>query len=102
MKRVVSAVESGKCVLAIAGSLSKDPDVLLALKDRIALPAMALSGPVSRPLLQVCAESVARAVAQPGGVLVLVEPQSVDNQGLKLLAKQIANASNKPEVLVVA
>ena len=102
MKRVVTAVESGKCVLAVAGSLSRDPDVLLALKDRSALPAMVLSGPASQPLRQISADAVARSVAAPGGVLVLVEPQSADMQGMKAIAKQLSSASNKPEILVVA
>ena len=102
MNRVIAAVEAGKCVLAVGSALSKDPDVLLALKDRNGLPAMALSGLASQPLVAVGPAAISRAVANPGGLLVLIEPSSADNQGLKMLARQLSGMKNKPSVLVVA
>ena len=51
MNRVIAAIESGQCVLAVSGSMLKDPEVMLALTERAGLPAMALSGPAVAPVL---------------------------------------------------
>ena len=72
MNVVATAIESGRCSVAISGALAKDPDVMLALKDRAALMPMTLSGPTSGPLQTVGDKGIARAVASEGGVLVLI------------------------------
>jgi tetratricopeptide (TPR) repeat protein len=102
MDRVVSAVESGKCALAVSGSLLRDPDVVLALNNRSALNPMALSGPAVSPVVPIGESGVARALAEPGGIIILVEPETADDMGVQQLGRLLASASNKPEVIVVA
>jgi len=102
MKAVTNAIESGRCSVAVSGALLRDPDVMLALKDRAALFPMALSGPAVSPVLDVSDKGLARSVASPNGVLLLVEPELNDNTGLGSLAKIISRAGNKPKVFVVA
>ncbi|MEZ4321511.1 MAG: tetratricopeptide repeat protein [Myxococcota bacterium] len=75
---------------------------MLALKDRAALFPMALSGPAVSPVVDVSDRGVARAVAQPNGVLLLVEPELADQVGLGALGKLLGRAGNKPKVFVVA
>ena len=101
MNRVVDAIDAGRCSLAISGSLLKDPDVMLALTRRGSLTPMALSGPPVAPVVTISDVGVARA-AQPGGILVLIEPQSEDGAGLGKLAKILERAGLTPTVLVVS
>jgi tetratricopeptide (TPR) repeat protein len=102
MKAVANAVEAGRCSVAVSSALLRDPEVMLALKDRAALAPMALSGPATAPVTDVGEQGVARAVANPNGVLVLVEPEMVDQSGLEQIGKLLGRASNKPTVYVVS
>jgi tetratricopeptide (TPR) repeat protein len=102
MKAVVSAIEAGRASVAVSGALLNDPDVLLALKDRAAFLPMALSGPSTGPVGSVNDKGLARAIAQPNGVLVLIEPERVDNSGLESIAKIMKTAAHKPTIYVVA
>ncbi len=102
MKAVANAVEAGRCSVAVSSSLLRDPEVMLALKDRAALVPMALSGPATAPVTDVGESGVARAVANPNGVLVLLEPETVDQSGLEQIGKLLGRASNKPTVYVVS
>ncbi len=102
MDQVVEAIENGRCALAVSGSLLRDPEVMLALTRRGALNPMALSGPAVSPVVPVGEAGAARALGVEGGVLVLVEPERQDVQGLQALGKLIARGPHKPTVVVVS
>lgn len=103
MNRVVTAIESGRCVFAVSGSLLNDADVVLALKERAhGVAAIALSGTAPAPITPVTEGALLRATAQPGGVVVIVNPQPADDAGIKLLAGHLAKGAHKPTVLVAA
>lgn len=101
MNQVVKAIEQGRCALAVSGSLLRDPEVMLALTNRAALSPMALAGPAVSPVVPVSEQGVARALGN-NGVLVLVEPETADVQGLLDLGKLLERAPKKPKVIVVA
>jgi hypothetical protein len=102
MQAVHSAVESGKCAVAVAAHLLRDSSVLLELRDRAAgLPSVALSGPAVSPVRALAADPLARALGQPGGVILLVEPEDADWAGLEAIAEMVRAAPHKPRVVVV-
>jgi tetratricopeptide (TPR) repeat protein len=80
----------------------RDADVMLALKERGALSPMTLAGPAVAPVVQVGDLGVARAIAEPEGVVAIIEPGAADQTGLTKLAQMLATAPNKPTVVVVA
>jgi Flp pilus assembly protein TadD len=100
MKRVVAAVEAGRCVLAVSAALLKNGQVLLALTERAGLPAVALSGPQVAPTVAI-GEDVLSRVAHRDGLLVIVAPEVADQAGLKALGERVARMAVKPGVLVV-
>ena len=102
MNRVEKAIEAGRCALAVSGSLLRDPEVMLALSDRAALSPMALAGPAVSPVIPVGADGIAPAVAQPGGVVIVVEPEGADVPGLQQLGELLQRGQHKPDVVVVA
>ncbi len=102
MSRVERAIEAGRCALAVSGSLLRDPEVMLALSERASLTPMALAGPAVSPVLPVTPEGIARAVAQPGGVVVVVEPEGADANGIQQLGDLLKRGKHKPEVVIVA
>jgi tetratricopeptide (TPR) repeat protein len=102
MDRVHAAIEAGRCVIAVGGHLLRDAQVILALRDREALPSIALSAPVIAPARAPGADVLAPALAHRDGVLLLVEPEAADRQGLDVIANHMAQASNKPTVVVVS
>jgi tetratricopeptide (TPR) repeat protein len=103
MNRVIAAIEAGRCVLAVSGSLLNDADIVLALKERAAgLASVVLSGMAVAPITAVSEFALSRALAAPGGLLVVVHPQGQDNQGLRAIADIIARSPNKPTILVAA
>jgi tetratricopeptide (TPR) repeat protein len=63
---------------------------------------MALSGPVTSPIRAIGEAAAQRAIAQEGGVVVVVDPQSEDVSGLQRLGKVLSHADHKPTVIVVA
>jgi tetratricopeptide (TPR) repeat protein len=63
---------------------------------------MALSGSPVGVLVPVGEKGIARAVTAPGGMIVLVEPETGDRSGMSTLANLLTRAPHKPEVLVVA
>ena len=75
---------------------------MLALTERASLTPMALAGPAVSPVTQVSAEGIARAVAQPGGVVIVVEPEGADGAGLKQLGSLLKRGKHQPEVVVVS
>lgn len=103
MNRVIAAIEAGRCVLAVSGSLLNDADIVLGLKERAGgLPSVALSGVPVSPITAVNEGQLARAIGAPGGLLVVVSPQPQDNQGLRQIADIVARSPNKPTILVAA
>ena len=102
MSRVEKAIESGRCSIAVGGALLRDPEVMLALTRRAGLNPMALAGPTVPPMVAVSVEGVARAIAGPGGVVVIVEPENMDASGVKALGELIQRARNRPDVIVVS
>lgn len=103
MDRVHAAVEAGRCVVAVGAHLLRDPKVLLALRDREAtLPAIALSGPAVAETFAPSVDALARAIGQPDGVVVFVEPEGEDRQGMDKVAELLQRAANKPTVVVVS
>lgn len=101
MDQVVKAVEQGRAALAVSGALLRDPEVMLALTNRAALTPMALAGPAVSPVVPVSEQALARAL-HGNGVVVVVEPESADGQGLADLGKLLSRAQKKPKVVVVA
>jgi tetratricopeptide (TPR) repeat protein len=102
MSRVERAIEAGRCALAVSGSLLRDPEVMLALSERASLTPMALAGPAVAPVSEVVPEGIARAVAQPGGVVVVVEPETADAGGIQQLGSLLKRGKHQPDVVVVA
>ena len=103
MNRVVAAIETGRCAFAVSGSLLNDADVVLALRERAhGVSAITLSGPQMGPITAPSDAALARTTNQPGGVVVIVNPQATDNAGLQLLANSLAKGAHKPTVLVAA
>lgn len=102
MKSVVGAIEKGRGVLAVGGAVLRDPDVMLAITERPALPSIALSGPATAPALPMTAESLARATGQAGGAVYLVDPQNEDMPAVKRLGELLRQGQHKPVVIVVA
>ncbi len=102
MAKIEAAIEAGRCALAVSGALTHDAEVMLALKERAALMPMVMSGPATDPLLPVGDAGLARAIGQPGGVLVLVEPGPADMAAVTRLGQLVATAPHKPAVIVVA
>lgn len=102
MNRIVAAIQEGCCSIAVSGSLLRDPDVMLELTRRGALAPMALSGPAVSPVLPVGDAGLARALAHPNGVVVLVDPQGADNNGVAEVARHVSRAANTPTIIVVA
>lgn len=100
MSLVESAIQGGRCSLAISGDLLRDENVMLALKERGSLSPMALSGPPVAPVVAVGPAGVARASGNHG-VLVIVEPGEADTGGLQKLAELVRQGGGKPTVCVV-
>jgi len=102
MNAVHKAVQSGRCVLAVAAHLLRDPKVLLELRDRAdGLPAVALSGPTAGTTVAIGPDSLARATGQQGGVVVLIEPEDVDWPGLESIVAQLKLSPHKPRVVLI-
>ncbi|MEM6925416.1 MAG: tetratricopeptide repeat protein [Myxococcota bacterium] len=102
MNRVEKAIESGRCAIAVSGSLLRDPEVMLALSERAGLAPMALSGPAVAPVIPVSADGVAHAVAEPDGVVLVVEPEGADTTGMQQLGALLQRGQHQPEIVVVA
>ena len=101
MNRVVTAIETGKCVVAVSSALLRDESVVLAIREREAVPFVALSGHVQHPVRALSAKSLVRATAAPGGVVLVVEPAGPDDAGMRQLAEIIAAGAHKPTVLLL-
>lgn len=96
MKRVMTAINKGRCLLLCGSRVESDPGAREALGQRTALPILTLGDTPVGP------EHLA-ALAKGGGLLVLVEPDpGLDGRALEALAKALKKAKAKPDVLLVA
>ena len=102
MSRVEKAITGGRCAIALGAALLRDAEVMRQVSMRGDLNPMALSGPTVAPVEPVAEHGVLRAIAQPNGVLCVVEPQLEDIPGLQKLGKLCGRARQKPVVLVIA
>jgi len=103
MDRVHAAVEAGRCVVAVGAHLLRDAKVLLALKDRAqGMPSVALSGPAVPPTKVPNVDAISRAIGQPDGVIVFIEPEDKDRPGMQKIAEFLQKAPHKPTVVVVS
>ncbi len=101
MKRVVAAIEAGRCAMAVSGSLLNDAEIMLALKDRSAMPSMALSSKPVAPVTTITEGALSRTFSKDG-VVVIVNPQPADMPGVQQLADILQRAPHKPLVIVAA
>ncbi|MFM2163394.1 MAG: Tetratricopeptide repeat [Pseudomonadota bacterium] len=95
-----TAIREGRAAVAVSGSLLRDAEVALALRDRAALAPISLAGKASAPMVEPSAAALARAGVK-GGVLILVEPDAADGVGLQKLAEAAVKLTVKPVVVVV-
>lgn len=102
MKSVISAVEQGKCVVAVGASTLRDPSVMLAITERPGVPAIALSGPEVSPVQPIGFDSLFRATGQQGGIVVLVEPNQADMPGVQRIGQLLRDGQHKPKVVIIA
>ncbi len=103
MKRVESAINEGRCVLAVGGEALRSHEVQAELNRRATLPIVSLGADAPAPAAAVDAVALAPALEHPGGVIVLVEPNpAVDGRGLGALEKLVKGAAHKPRLVVAA
>jgi tetratricopeptide (TPR) repeat protein len=102
MKSVESAIEKGRCVLAVGGAVLRDAEIALAIAKRPGLPSIPLSGPANQPLVALNAENLHRVTGQQGGVVIVVEPQNEDTAGMKKLGELLRSGAHKPAVVFAA
>ena len=97
MKRVVTAIQKGRCVLIAGSRVQAEPASRAALAERPGLPIHHLG---SRDL---SADDLAAVTGRQGGLLVLVEPDArADGRALEQLASVLKKTKAKPSVLLVA
>ncbi|MFT5585636.1 MAG: putative Zn-dependent protease [Cognaticolwellia sp.] len=97
MKRVVTAIQKGRCVLIAGSRVQSEPASRAALAERPGLPIHHLG---ARDLN---ADDLAAVIGRQGGLLVLVEPDALaDGHALEQLASVLKKSKAKPNVLLVA
>lgn len=102
MNRIEAAIREGRCVLAIGKQALANSEVVAELRRR-SVPAVHLGGDAVNPVSALSAESLSAALAQPNGVLVLVEPDGAsDGRALNALGDLIKGARNTPTMFVAA
>jgi len=103
MNRVEAAIAQGRCVIALGSQLLRDSDVLMEIRHRAAIPMVVLGGEPVDPIGKISADILAPCLDVPGGVLVLVEPDSaLDAKGLHDLSLIVQKGKNKPRLVVAA
>lgn len=103
MSRVEAAIQQGRCVLALGARSLKEIEILAEIRRRNSIPFVVLGGPEVEPARALSADSLAAATSGPGGLVVLVEPDAVeDGKGLEQLAGLIKAGPNAPRLIVVA
>ncbi len=101
MKRVETAINGGRCVLAIGTRALAQPEVQAQLRRR-SIPVVALGGTAVNPSVAVSEDALLPATSQPGGVVVLVEPESADGRGLGVVERAFKSAAHKPRLVIAA
>ena len=101
MKRVETAINEGRCVLAIGTRALAQPEVQAELRRR-SIPVVALSGDSINPAVAVSEDALFPATSKPGGVVVLVEPESADGRGLGVVERAFKSAAHKPRLVIAA
>ena len=81
MDRVERAIQDGRCVMVLGGRVLAEAEVLGELRRRPSIPAVVLSGEPRSPATVVNAESLAPALTKEGGLICLIEVESVDSVG---------------------
>jgi len=102
MNRVELAINEGRCVLVFGARALQDADALGELRRRAGIPATVLGGEAPNPASSLSPDVVSSAFAKEGGVLCLVEADTVDAQGLAALAQMVHAAAHKPRLVVAA
>ena len=102
MNRVETAIKQGRCVLAIGTRALAQAEVQAELRRRD-IPVVALGSDLVNPAVAVSAEALAAATGAPGGVVVLVEPESAsDGRGLGEVERAFKDAPHKPRLVIAA
>ena len=102
MNRVETAIQKGRCVLAMGGRALQESTVLAELRRRSAIPSVVLGGEAVDPASDLNAQTLAPAIDVQGGIVVLVEPDAaMDGRALAALAVLLKKAANKPRLHVV-
>ena len=97
MKRVVTAIQKGRCVLIAGSRVQSEPASRAALAEHPGLPIHHLG---ARDL---SADDLAPVIGRQGGLLVLIEPDArADGRALEQLASLLKKSKAKPNVLMVA
>ena len=101
MSRVEAAIEKGQCVIAVGAKIAREVEIVAEIRRRNNIPFVALGAGSALPAID--GDALKPATAGQGGLLVLLEPESgEDNKGLEELGRLLAAAPNKPRLLVVA
>jgi tetratricopeptide (TPR) repeat protein len=102
MNRVEVAIQEGRCVLVFGARALQDPEALGELRRRAAIPAVVLGADVPAPASGLSADALAPALSRDGGVIALIEADTVDGAALNTLAGFVASATHKPRLVVAA
>ncbi|MFN7143185.1 MAG: hypothetical protein ACK4YP_05370, partial [Myxococcota bacterium] len=102
MNRVEVAIQEGRCVLVFGARALQDPEALGELRRRAAIPAVVLGGDIVAPATALTAEALAPALSRDGGVIALIEADTVDGAALGTLANLVASSPHKPRLVVAA
>ena len=102
MNRVETAIQQGRCVLAIGTRALTQPEVQAELRRR-SIPVVALGDNAVNPAVPVSIDALAPATSAPGGVVVLVEPEgSNDGRGLGEVERAFKAGAHKPRLVIAA
>ena len=102
MNRVETAIAAGRCVLVFGSRALQDVEALGELRRRGAIPSTVLVGDPPSPALPLGPDVLAPALTKEGGVIVLVEADTLDAAGLATLAAMVQSAPHKPRLVVAA
>ncbi len=102
MNRVEVAIQEGRCVLVFGARALQDPEALGELRRRSAIPAISLGADIPAPATALTAEALAPALSRDGGVIALIEADTVDGAALGALASLVASSPHKPRLVVAA
>lgn len=102
MNRVESAINNGRCIIAIGARALATAEVQAEMRRR-PLPFIALGGEPVNPAVALSAAAVAPATSEPGGMVVLIEPEAgADGKALSELARLLGTGQHKPRLTVAA